>query len=356
MRAIYLIMYVIAALFFAAPVALSGTDGEEVVLVTSVSGDVRVLAGEEEEKALKIGMRLHIGDEVIAYSGKASLVFFSGSYIALAAGERLLLGGTLEESTLKSGGTTRGLVGEDALPVLEQGLTRSKKREVWQAQLASVSGIRGDGLPVAVAPRLTIASENPHFYWFDTDTSGSGDERRYLLLLRAEDGTVLARRELQGRTGRLNSFRFAQLPDGFTASPRMHYEWSVLPAGAAEPAGRLDASFVFVDREGMELARKRSARLRELQAGGAYRRNDTCTLFIANCISTNANACSRMRSRTCSYSPRTDEGKDYAASRLARTFLRFRQPGVRSRAALPRPSCGLSRQRSGEPDDDTETA
>ncbi|MBR9978867.1 MAG: hypothetical protein KFH87_12345 [Bacteroidetes bacterium] len=316
-------MCIITTFFSGAFAISSGTEGEEVVLVTAVSGDVRVSSGEEaEERPLKTGMRLQVGEEVVVHTGNASLVFFAGSYIKLAAGERLLLGESLAESMLQSGGTTRGLTGEDALPVLEQGLERSKKNDVWQAQLASVSGIRGDGLPVAVAPRLTIASENPRFYWFDTDTSGTGAERRYILLLRAEDGTVLARQELQGRTGRLNTFRFAQLPDGFTASPRMHYEWSVLPAGAVEPEGRLDASFVFVDHEGMELARNRSTRLQDLEQEGHI---EEMTLHILHC-ELYLDERERLFSDALPHLlvlAGTEEGKDYASSRIARMFLRF---------------------------------
>lgn len=295
--------------------------GREVALVTAASGESRLI-GAKGETTLRIGTRAAAGDEVIAAGGSISLVFLTGDLITIRDGERLTLGATLKESTLTAAGGTRGLGDEDATPVTRGGMQTGRRGRVWQAQLASVSGIRGDGMPIAVAPRLTIASENPRFYWFDTDTSGGTNARSYVLVLKNEENTVVARQTVRGIPGRLNSFVFDPPPSAFERAPRMHYQWTVLPEGAAVPDGQLDAGFVFVDRAGMDTARAQEQRLDAMRAAGQLDET-TFHLLLAEIL---LDERERLFSDGIPHLLALAEGRhgeEYAGEQLARIFLRF---------------------------------
>lgn len=295
--------------------------GRDVALVTAVRGEPRLL-GSQGETPLRIGARPTVGDEVIAAGGSVSLVFLTGDLITIRDGERLMLGASLRESTLNAGGTTRGLGQEDATTVSRSGMQTGRRGRVWQAQLASVSGIRGDGMPIAVAPRLAIATEYPRFYWFDTDTSGGAGARTYILVLKNEENAVIARQTVRGRAGRLNSFVFDPLPAGFEPAPRMHYHWTVLPEGAAVPDGQLDAGFVFVDRAGMDAAHARQQRLDAMRTAGQID-EATYHLLLAEIF---LDERERLFSDGIPHLlalAETPYGEEYAGEQLARTFLRF---------------------------------
>ncbi len=295
--------------------------GKEVALVTAVSGRVTLRKGETEEP-LTLGMRLKLGDEISVVAGKVSLVFFAGDFLSLKDGESLQLGATPKESMLTSGGATRGLGPDDAMTVTDKGLNSNGDNRVWQAQLASVSGIRGDGMPIAVAPRLAIAGENPTFYWFDTDTSGTGGEKIYTLVLKGEDNTVLARQQLRGAAGRLNSFRFDTPPASFTATPRMHYHWTVLSEGAAVPDGQLDAAFVFIDQTGLDETREQVQLLQEMKINGQVDPTSyhtlLCTLYLDERERLFSDGLPHLLAIAAE-----PEGADYAGEQIARLFLRF---------------------------------
>ncbi len=294
---------------------------KEVALVTSMSGGATVHSG-EQELPLKLGTRLLLGDEISVTGGKLAIVFLDGALLSLKDGERLRLGATPKESTLTSGGDTRGLGPDDAMTVTDRGLQTSSRGRIWQAQLASVSGIRGDGMPIAVAPRLAIAAENPTFYWFDTDTSGAGGEKSYTLVLKNEEQAVIASRQVRGLAGKLNSFRFDQPPAGFAATPRMHFHWAVLPEGAAIPEGQLDAGFVFVDEAGMEAARGQAARLKKLLDDGRMDQTSyhtlLCTVFLDERERLFSDGLPHLLALAA-----MPEGADFAGEQIARIFLRF---------------------------------
>ena len=239
----------------------------DVAMITSVSGKaVFFTAG--EEMPLELGVRLREGDEVVVTSGRAALVFLAGDYLALGEGERLTLGPSLEESTVEQGGGTRGLGADDGTNVAAGGVDAGRKRYRWQSQLASVSSIRADAAVIAVAPRLTISDPNPVFCWFDTDTASGDAERSYTLALYDAEGARIATEQVRGRSGVLNSHRFAAPPAGLKALPRTHYSWTVIPAGGTVPEGRQDATFVYVDAAGLDAAAAQRQRMQQLGEGG----------------------------------------------------------------------------------------
>lgn len=239
----------------------------DVAMVTSVSGKAACFTG-GEELPLELGARLREGDEVVVSSGRAALVFLAGDYLALGEGERLTLGPSLEESTVEQGGGTRGLNADDGTKVAEGGVDAGRERYVWQAQLATVSGIRADAAVIAVAPRLTISDPNPVFCWFDTDTASGDAERSYTLALYDTEGARIATQQVRGRPGVLNSYRFAAPPAGLSAMPRTHYSWTVVPADETVPEGRQDAAFVYVDEAGLEAAAAHRQRIAQLSEAG----------------------------------------------------------------------------------------
>jgi hypothetical protein len=317
-----MILLAVALCLLATTGPVSAEDpGKEVALVTSVSGKAVVRSG-EQELPLKLGARLLRGDEVSVTGGKVAIVFLDGAMLSLNDGETLRLGATPDESTLTAGGNTRGLGPDDAMNVADGGLQTGTRGRDWRAQLASVSGIRGDGLPIAVAPRLAIAAENPTFYWFDTDTSGAGSEKTYTLVLKNEEQEILASRQIRGPAGKLNSFRFDPLPAGFTATPRVHFSWAVLTEGATVPEGQLDAGFVFVDQAGIEAARGQASRLRSMLDDGridaASYHTLLCTMFLDERERLFSDGLPHLLALAA-----LPDGADFAGEQLARVFLRF---------------------------------
>jgi hypothetical protein len=256
------IIYTFAATMLFAVAVTAQQDESAVALVTSVSGGVTVLRS-TDEVPLTLGLTLAEGASVRVSTGSASLVFFSGELVTLADGEELRLGPTLAESTLSAGGSTRGLGASDGLSVPSGGLGGSDN-DVWQAQLASVSGIRGDALAVAVSPRLAVSESLPVFIWFDTDSSAVGSERGWSLVLRDEHGATVISQPLRGKVGMFNSWRPDRLPESFRAEAGKQYSWGVFPEGMSAPQGVLEASFVYIDSEGMEHAARQRSRLRTL--------------------------------------------------------------------------------------------
>jgi hypothetical protein len=320
-RLTYLSLLAALLLLSCSPRLSADEPGKEVALATAVSGGVTVRSGENEQP-LKLGARLRLGDEITVTSGKVSLVFFAGDFISLKDGERLKLGATPKESMLTTEGATRGLGPDDAMTVTDKGLNTNGDSRVWQAQLASVSGIRGDGMPIAVSPRLALAGENPTFYWFDTDTSGAGGERSYLLVLKNEENAVLARQQVQGEAGRLNSFRFDRPPAGFSATPRMHFNWTVLPEGAVVPDGQLDAAFVFIDLAGMEATRAQVDRLKAMEESGQVDQTSYHTLLCTLLLDERERLFSDGLPHLLALAAQP-EGEEYAGEQIARLFLRF---------------------------------
>ncbi|MFZ1728527.1 MAG: hypothetical protein WBQ23_02330 [Bacteroidota bacterium] len=320
-RLTYLLLFATLLVLSCSPNLSADEPGKEVALVTAVNGGATLRSG-EAEKPLTLGMRVRLGDEISVATGKVSLVFFAGDFLSLKDGESLKLGATPKESMLTTGGATRGLGPDDAMTVTEKGLNTNGESRIWQAQLASVSGIRGDGMPIAVAPRLAIAGENPTFYWFDTDTSGAGGERSYLLILKSEENTVLARQQVRGAAGRLNSFRFETPPAGFSATPRMHFNWTVLSEGAAVPDGQLDAAFVFVDEAGMQAALTQIDRLKGLEASGQVDETSYHTLLCAFFLDERERLFSDGLPHLLALAAQP-QGQEYAGEQIARMFLRF---------------------------------
>ncbi len=243
--------------------AYADEPGREVALVTSVAGAATLRSG-EEEVPLALGMKLREGDMLTVTGGDIALVFLSGEYLAMKNGEQLTLGATREASTLVSAAGTRGLGPDDGMTVAAAGVDAGQDDDFWQAQLASVSGIRADAALIAVSPRLTLSDPNPLFCWFDTDTAAGTAERSYRIVLRDSHFETIAEQQVRGRPGRLCCFRFDQAPKGFDPSARRHYSWSILPLDALPGKGILDAVFVYVDKAGLEDARAHAAGLQRM--------------------------------------------------------------------------------------------
>ena len=324
MKKIHVSVILILMLFGAAhSVTAQDADGtpQEVALVTAVDGSTVTSTG-GGETPVALGAKLPLGAEVVVRSGKTSLVFLTGDFLSLKEGERLTLGATLKESTLQTAGGTRGLEESDGRSGASGGLGTGRTGRVWQAQLASVSGIRGDGMPIAVAPRLAVAGENPVFFWFDSDTSAGAVERGYVLVLKNEENTVIARQSLRGIAGRLNSFRFDAPPQGFVARPRVHWQWSILPEGATAPEGDLDASFVFVDEAGMHAAQAQMRRLETLLAEGVIERSSYHMLQCAYLLDERERLFSDGLPHVIALAAMPG-GESYAGEQLAQIFLRL---------------------------------
>ncbi len=294
---------------------------KEVALVTAVSGAGTLRSG-EDEAALALGMRVREGDELSVTEGDAALVFLSGEYVSLKGGDRLTLGSTLAASNLASAGATRGLGPDDGMTVAAEGVDAGQDDDFWQAQLASVSGIRADVAVIAVAPRLTISDPNPLFCWFDTDTTAGRVERSYRIILRNAHYETIAEQEVRGTTGTLSCFRFATRPKGFDPSARKHYSWTILPLGTDAGKGILDAVFVYVDENGLEDARAHAAGLQRMFELGSIDRSSMHMLMSRYYLDERerlfADAIPHLRALDA-----LSAGSGYARQQLAHMFLRF---------------------------------
>jgi hypothetical protein len=302
--------------------ALADEPGKEVALVTSVSGAV-TLQSAGKESPLALGVRVCEGDEITVTSGDAALVFLSGEYVALTAGDRLVLGATLAASTISSAASaTRGLGPDDGMTVAADGVDAGQDDTFWQAQLASVSGIRADVAVIAVSPRLTISDASPLFCWFDTDTTAGSVERSYTLVLRDSHYRTIAEQPVRGKTGTLCCFRFPQPPKGFVSEARKHYSWTIVPEGGTTAKGILDAVFVYVDEAGIEDARAHAAGLARMQELGSIDRSSYHMLLSRYYLDERerlfADAIQHLRSLDA-----MPGGSAYAREELARMFLRF---------------------------------
>jgi len=192
----------------------------------------------------------------------------------------------------------------------------------WQAQLASVSGIRADVAVIAVSPRLTISDANPLFCWFDTDTTAGSVERGYTLVLRDSHYQTIAEQAVRGKTGTLCCFRFPQPPKGFVSGARKHYSWTVLAEGETARQGILDAVFVYVDESGIEDARAHAAGLVRMHELGSIDRTSLHMLLSRYYLDERerlfADAVPHLRALDA-----LPGGSRYAREELARMFLRF---------------------------------
>ncbi|MCZ7556496.1 MAG: hypothetical protein M5R41_08855 [Bacteroidia bacterium] len=292
----------------------------EVALVTSVSGSAALLR-EEGETPLTLGLRLVEGETVRVGKGAVSLVFFSGELVSLADGEELRLGATPEHSTLQADGNTRGLGASDGLSVPSGGLGGSDN-DVWQAQLASVSGIRGDALAVAVSPRLAVSEPLPQFVWFDSDSSARDSERNWTLVLRDENGETILTQPLRGKVGMFNTWQPERMPATFRAVAGKQYSWGVFPAGSSAPPGALEANFVYIDTEGMEHAATQRVRLQTLLHSSTIDQPTFHTL--------NATVAMDERERLFADAvphllalATTEQGRSWSGEQLSRILLRF---------------------------------
>jgi hypothetical protein len=294
---------------------------EEVALVTSVTGNASLISG-SEEGALELGARLRVGDEIRVDEGSVSVVFLAGDFVSLEAGERLVLGGTLEESTLSEGGSTRGLNPNDGMTLAADGVDSGPNDGVWQSQLASVSGIRADVTVIAVAPRLAVSDPSPVFFWYDADSSAAGAVKQYTLLLRDAEGKTIARQAVTGNGSTLNSFRFATPPVGFKAEARWHYTWTVIPEGVTDPVGALDAGFVYVDGAGLEGSQQHRTRLDSLQKAGSIDKSSYHMLMSRYYLDERERLFSDAIPHLTALAA-LPTGEQYARSQLARIFLRF---------------------------------
>ena len=317
--------YYLAAMFLLLaclhPVLRADEPGKEVALVTSVSRAATLRSG-EESRALEGGMGLREGDVVEATEGEAALVFLSGEYVALKSGDMLTLGTTMAQSTLAAAESTRGLGPDDGLTVAADGVETGQDDDFWQAQLASVSGIRADAALIAVSPRLTISDANPLFCWFDTDTSNGGAERSYTLLLRDSHYRTIAEQRVSGRSGSLCCYRFPSPPKGFEPDARRHYSWTILPEGQTSAKGILDAVFVYVDEKGLEDARAHAAGLQRMFELGSIDRSSLHMLLSRYYLDERerlfADAIQHLRTLD-----REVAGSAYARQELSHMFLRF---------------------------------
>jgi hypothetical protein len=313
-----IIVVLFATMLFS--VTASAQEKVEVALVTSVSGSAALLRT-TAETPLELGLRLAEGETVRVGTGSVSLVFFSGELVSLAEGEELRLGPTLEESTLNAGGNTRGLGANDRLSVPYGGLGGSD-HDVWQAQLASVSGIRGDALAVAVSPRLAVSEPVPVFTWFDSDSSAFGSERNWTIVLRDESGATVLSQPVRGKVGVFNTWRPDRLPDVFRTEAGKQYSWGVFPAGSSAPQGALEATFVYIDSEGQEHAAAQRARLQTLLQSASIDKATFHTLSATFAMDERerlfADAVPHLLSLAAE-----EQGRRWAGEQLSRILLRF---------------------------------
>lgn len=315
------------------PVLVHAQDaaGREVALLTGMQGKVTLRSGGQESSPV-LGHRLAGGDELRVLSGNASLVFLSGELVALKDGEALTLGATYEKSMLSIAGTTRGLSNEDGTSVADDGVAAAPAGDVWQAQLASVSGIRGDAMAVAVAPRLAIADPRPVFCWFDSDSTAAGSERNYTLVLRDADGATVLTQPLRGVVGRFNTWKLETPPSAFRAVAGARYSWAVLPAGSAPGESTFDAGFIYVDEQGLKQAAAQRERIAALRGEGAIDEMTMHTLLATFALDERERLFSDAVPHLLALGV-WEQGRPYAAEQLARMLLRF---GGQATALAPR--------------------
>jgi hypothetical protein len=214
-------------------------------MVTSISGSA-VLGVRGTSTPLELGQDIPLGATVKAETGSVAVVFRGGEFFELKEKEELTFGATPAASTLSDRGATRGVGADETVAVTDSRVELSDRRKRLH-QLANISTIRGDAMPIAVSPRLVVADPAFQFIWFDSDSAAAGTEKSYTLVLRDEH-TVVAQKDLRGPAYRINSIGVEDVAKEFRLAPGRHYSWGIferskLPA----PETKLDASFVIAD-------------------------------------------------------------------------------------------------------------
>ena len=318
----YFLLALFVFLYFPAETVRADDPPREVALVTSVSGAGTLRRGEAEAE-LELVMLLHDVDDLSVTEGEVALVFLTGEYISLKGGDRLSLAPTPAASTLSSADATRGPSPDDGLTVAADGVDAGQDDEFWQAQLASVSGIRADVAVIAVAPRLTVSDPNPMFCWFDTDTTAGRVERSYRIVLRDSHYETIAEQVVRGSTGTLSCFRFETKPKGFDPSARKHYSWTILPQGAEAAKGILDAVFVYVDENGLQDARAHAAGLQRMFELGSIDRSSMHMLMSRYYLDERERLFADAIPHLRALDALSGGSSGYSRQQLAHMFLRF---------------------------------
>lgn len=207
-----------------------------------------------------------VGDDVYPGSvlepgaGNLGLVFTSGEFFELKPGQNLRVGATLRACEVTDNATTRGIAQDEAITVSETPVTRSNHPDRL-SQLAHISGIRGDAAALPVSPRLTISDPSPVFYWFDGDSTAVGQKRTYTITVRDAVDAVVAKKDVSGSVGELNS---ARLDNGsIKRIAEGHFRWTVTRQGESGTSAP-SAAFVYVDSAGLSLADRRRTHMESL--------------------------------------------------------------------------------------------
>jgi hypothetical protein len=290
---------------------------EPVAMATSVDGEATVESGGVTTR-LEIGNELAQGAVVRVASGRAALVFMSGDLMDLATGDVLTLGPDMGGSTLTSEGTTRGVTKEDGVTVAEEGIGKANS-EKWQSQLAYIYGVRGDASVVAVAPRLAVASPTPVFYWFDGDSLNAGMNKTYTLVLKDGDGKELFRKNVDGIVYEMNSYVPQPMPAEYRVEPGLRYAWTV---AAKDGETTSEASYIYIDEAGIDLATEKRRKLDELRSAGKVTEQSYNTLMAMYFLDERE----RLFSDALPYLLALEAqpgGRQYATTQLALLFNRF---------------------------------
>lgn len=303
---------------------------EPVAMVTNVSGAATRASAAGGESALAVGDELPAGTVLHVTQGSAALVFLSGEYVAVEAGESLTLGATATASTLAAAGATRGLAGDDAVAVADKGVQAQNTEKRWQTKLTAMYGIRGDANTVAVSPRLVTAETRPVFVFFDPDSSRAGAERSYRLVVKNAAGTVVHERTLSARPMQMVE---ATLPAPLAgATAEADFTWTIAPVDA--PTMGSQARFLVADAQTLAEASARRARIETLRTDGKVDAASARMLLVLACIDERerlfADAVPHLLALM-----REPASRTFAARQLALTLDRF---GNQTAALVPRMS------------------
>jgi hypothetical protein len=238
-----------------------------VAIVTSASGAATVTNGEKQE-SITMGMDLAEGAVLRVESGTVALVFAAGDYLELKAGESLTLGKDAASSTISGASGTRGVDAQETVDVGAEGVRPSDAGDHIYA-VADASGIRGDMMAIAVAPRLVVSESNPVFCWFDSDSAAAGKEKRYVLIIADDKGAVVLREEVSGRAWEMNAVPLDRLGADLPRTALAHYTWGVFEKKSSPSApSALDAAFVFADSSTLRHADEKRATVLGLHERG----------------------------------------------------------------------------------------
>lgn len=281
-RAVVALLLLLLLLLLCAP-ALSAQQAEAsepVAMVTSVAGTATRATATDAESALAVGDELPAGTVLRVTQGSAALVFLSGEYVAVEAGESLTLGATAAASTLATAGATRGLAGDDAVAVADKGMQPQKTKKRWQTKLTAMYGIRGDANTVAVSPRLVTADMQPVFVFFDPDSTRADAERSYRLVVKNNAGTTVHERTISARPMQMVE---ATLPAPLAgAAAEADFTWTIAPVDA--PTMGSQARFLIADAQTLAEASARRARIESLRTAGTVDAASARMLHVLGCI------------------------------------------------------------------------